>query len=64
VERRTALRNGLLETMKDPQFVADAAKTQIDISPMSGEEVEAFIARLSSASPAVVERTKQAFRND
>ena len=50
--------------MKDPQFVADAVKTQIDISPMTGEEVEALIAKLSSAPPAVIERTKQAFRND
>lgn len=64
VERRTALRKALLDTMQDPQFVADAVKTQIDISPMTGEEVEAFIARLSSASPAVIERTKEAFRND
>ncbi len=64
VERRTALRDALLDTMKDPQFVADAVKTQIDISPMTGEEVEALIAKLSSAPPAVIERTKAAFRND
>jgi tripartite-type tricarboxylate transporter receptor subunit TctC len=63
-ERRTALRKALLDTMKDAQFIADAEKTQIDISPMTGEEVEAFIARLSSAAPAVIERTKEAFRND
>ena len=50
--------------MKDPQFIADAKKTQIDISPMTGEEVEQFIARLSSASPAIVERVKQAVRTD
>jgi hypothetical protein len=31
---------------------------------MTGEQVEAFIARLSAASPAVIERTKQAFRSD
>ena len=62
--RKAALRKALLDTMKDPEFIADAAKTQIDISPMRGEEVEAFIERLSSASPAVIERTKQAFRND
>src|SRR5262245_2375359 len=64
VARRNALRKALLDTMKDPEFIADATKTQIDISPMTGEEVEAMIARLSSASPAVIERTKQAFRND
>jgi hypothetical protein len=62
--RRQALRAALMETMKDPQFIADAAKTQIDISPMSGEEVEALIARLSASSPAVIERTKQAFRTE
>ena len=62
--RKAALRNALLATMKDPEFIADAIKTQIDISPMTGEEVEALIARLSSAPPAVIERTKQAFRSD
>jgi tripartite-type tricarboxylate transporter receptor subunit TctC len=64
VARRDALRAGLLATMKDPQFVADAKKTQIDISPMTGEEVEQFIARLSSASPAIVDRVKKAVRID
>jgi tripartite-type tricarboxylate transporter receptor subunit TctC len=58
--RRNALRAGLLAAMKDPQFIADAKKTQIDISPMTGEEVEQLIARLSTASPAVIERVKQA----
>jgi hypothetical protein len=28
---------------------------------MTGEDVEAFIAKLSSVPPAVIERTKQAF---
>ncbi len=62
--RRNALRAALLAAMKDPQFVADAKKTQIDISPMTGEEVEQFIARLSTAPPAVIERVKQAVRVD
>ena len=58
--RTKALRAALMATMKDEKFLADAEKTQIDIEPMTGEEVEAMIARLSSASPAVVERAKQA----
>jgi tripartite-type tricarboxylate transporter receptor subunit TctC len=62
--RKAALRKALLDTMKDPEFIADATKTQIDISPMTGEQVETFIERLSSASPAVIERTKQAFKSD
>ena len=35
--RRNALREALLKSMNDPQFVADAKKTQIDISPMTGD---------------------------
>ena len=62
--RRDALRKALIDTMQDPEFIADATKVQIDISPMTGEQVEAFIARLSTASPAVIERTKQAFRSE
>jgi tripartite-type tricarboxylate transporter receptor subunit TctC len=62
--RRDALRKALIDTMNDPGFIADATKVQIDISPMTGEQVEAFIARLSSASPVVIERTKQAFRSE
>jgi tripartite-type tricarboxylate transporter receptor subunit TctC len=64
VERRNALRAAFTATMKDPQFLADAAKTQIDIAPSSGEEVEAFIARVVASPPAIVERAKQAVRND
>ncbi len=60
--RRDALRTALMAAMQDPAFVAEAAKTQMDVSPMTGAEVEAFIAGLSSASPIVVARMKQAFK--
>jgi tripartite-type tricarboxylate transporter receptor subunit TctC len=59
--RRDALRAALIAAMKDPAFVAEAAKTQMDVSPMTGAEVEAFIAGLSAPSPAVIERVKQAY---
>jgi tripartite-type tricarboxylate transporter receptor subunit TctC len=61
VGRRDALRAALVATMKDAAFVAEAAKTQMDVSPMTGAEVEAFIAGLSAASPSVIARVKQAF---
>jgi len=61
VALRDALRAALLATMKDAAFVAEAARTQMDVSPMTGTEVEAFIAGLSAASPAVIARVKQAY---
>jgi tripartite-type tricarboxylate transporter receptor subunit TctC len=62
--RTTVLRQALASTMKDQKFLADAEKAKIDIEPMTGEEVEQVIARLSSVSPTVVERTKKAFSRD
>jgi tripartite-type tricarboxylate transporter receptor subunit TctC len=59
--RRDALRTALVAAMRDPAFVAEAAKTQMDVSPMTGAEVETFIAGLSSPSLAVIERVKQAY---
>jgi tripartite-type tricarboxylate transporter receptor subunit TctC len=58
-DRVKALRTALMATMRDKEFLADAKKTGIDIEPMSGAEVEALVAKYSSASPAVVERAKE-----
>jgi tripartite-type tricarboxylate transporter receptor subunit TctC len=60
-DRRDALRAALSATMADAEFIAEASKAQMDIAPMTGQEVEAFIARVSAASPAVIERVKQAY---
>ena len=63
-DRVNVLRRAFNATMKDPQFLVDAAKTKIDIGPATGEEVAAFIARVSAAPLAVVERAKAALRTD
>ena len=62
--RREALRAAFMATLADPQFLADAARSQIDITAMSGQEVAEFIARVSGSSPAVIARAKDAYRND
>lgn len=62
--RTAALRAAMAATEKDPAFKEDAVKTGIDILPMTGQEVEAFIARISASPPAVIERAKQAYRNN
>jgi len=62
--RRDALREAFVATMRDPQFLAEAAKAQIDVNPATGAEVEAFIAHVAASSPEVVERAKRATRAD
>ena len=59
-ERVKALRAAFDATMKDAEFLADAARQRIDITPATGDAVAAFIAGIYKASPAVVERAKKA----
>ena len=60
-QRINALRRAFMDTMNDPQFLAEAKTAQVDIVPNTGEEVAALIARYSASSKDVVERAKRAF---
>ena len=59
-ERVTALRRAFDATMKEPAFIADAARLQLDIDPMTGEEVQALVAQLARTPPAIVNRVRAA----
>ena len=60
--RLAILRTAFLATMKDPQFLADAEKTGIDIAPLDGGKIQDLIARLATTPDAVVQRAKRAIR--
>ena len=59
-ERVEALRRAFDATMKEPAFIADAARLQLDIDPMTGEEVQALVAQLAKTPPAIVARVRAA----
>lgn len=61
-DRLKALREAFMATAKDPQFLADAEKTKLEISPMSGEEVAAQFASYYAAPKPLVERAIKAVR--
>jgi tripartite-type tricarboxylate transporter receptor subunit TctC len=61
-ERASALRAAFMATMRDKEFLADAARTQIDVSPATAAEVETFIARVAASPPQAIERAKRAIR--
>ncbi len=58
VERVAALRKAFMDTMKDEQFLAEANKMGIDISPRSGEDSQAVADKIVAAPPEVVARAK------
>jgi tripartite-type tricarboxylate transporter receptor subunit TctC len=60
VERVTALRRAFDATMKDPAFVAEAAKLQFDVDPLTGEQVQALVGELAATPRDVVARVRAA----
>jgi tripartite-type tricarboxylate transporter receptor subunit TctC len=55
-EAATILKKAFMDTNADPDYLADAKKMQIDISPLSGDAVGAIITRIAKTPPAVVKR--------
>ncbi len=53
-ERVEALRRAFDATMRDPQFLADANKAQMDISPMTGEESQIIADQIANTPADVV----------
>jgi tripartite-type tricarboxylate transporter receptor subunit TctC len=58
--RVQALRRAFDATMKDPAFIADATQLQLEPSPMTGEEVQALVAKLAGTPPEAVARVRNA----
>jgi tripartite-type tricarboxylate transporter receptor subunit TctC len=58
--RVEALRRAFDATMDDPDFVADAAQLQLELSPMHGEEVQALVAKLARTPVEIVARVRAA----
>ena len=49
-----------MATMADPQFVAAAQKSKLEINPLSGADVAALVNSVfTTVSPAAVARTKE-----
>ena len=57
-----ALRDGLAATLKDPEFLADAAKATLDIEPATHAEIEAVARRTLQVSDAVRQRVREIFK--
>ena len=56
--RLRALRAAFLAVMTDPEFVAETAKLDIEIDPVSGEAMQEIVAKVLATPAAVRERAK------
>jgi len=55
-DRLAALRTAFTEMAKDEQFLADAAKSKLEVSPVAHEVIDRFVALTKAASPEVARR--------
>jgi tripartite-type tricarboxylate transporter receptor subunit TctC len=58
-DRVQLLRQAFVETMKDPEFLADAKKSRLDTQPLTGEEIEKIVAQLFKIDAKVVNQLKE-----
>ncbi|HEV8343948.1 MAG TPA: tripartite tricarboxylate transporter substrate-binding protein [Candidatus Binatia bacterium] len=55
-DRVQTLRKAFIDTLKDPEFVAEAKKSNLEIDPLTGEEVQKTVAGLFNLNPATVSK--------
>ena len=58
-DRVQMLRKAFLETMKDPEFLADATKAKLDINPLDGAELEKNVKDVFNLDPKLIPRAKE-----
>jgi len=64
VDRAQALRAAFDATMKDPSFLSDAKQTDLEVRPVSGEEMQKLVAELYQTPPEVVKIAADAIKSE
>jgi hypothetical protein len=53
------LRKAFMDTMKDPEFLADANKAKLDITPLDGAELEQNVKDIFNLDPKLIPKAKE-----
>ncbi|MDB5650518.1 MAG: tripartite tricarboxylate transporter family receptor [Hyphomicrobiales bacterium] len=60
-DRRDALRKAFMEMTVDPEFIAELDKMRVELTPMSGVELEKLVTEVGNISPAVLDSIKAVY---
>jgi tripartite-type tricarboxylate transporter receptor subunit TctC len=61
-DRADALRNAFARTVQDPDFLADAEKSQLEITPVTGEEIDKLVKDLYQTPKALAAKAAEFIR--
>lgn len=56
------LRRAFMETWRDPDLLADAAKMNLDVGVTSGEEIQSLLQKIYASPPALLQSVKEAIK--
>lgn len=59
-ERVAAIQKAFMDTFRDPDLLAEAHRISLDVSPISGEAVQALILRMFSSPPELIQKARDA----
>jgi tripartite-type tricarboxylate transporter receptor subunit TctC len=62
-DRAEALRKAFMATMQDPDFLAEAEKSQLEINPVAGGEVEKLVKDLYQTPKALADKAAEFIRH-
>ena len=57
-DRVALLRHAFDETMKDPDFLAEAERLKLTVNPLSGDELQNLVGEVSNLPPDLVEKVR------
>jgi tripartite-type tricarboxylate transporter receptor subunit TctC len=58
-DRVRLLRKAFMDTIKDPEFLADTQRAKLDLDPIDGEEIQKQVRELFKLDPALVGKMKE-----
>jgi tripartite-type tricarboxylate transporter receptor subunit TctC len=58
-DRLAALRKAFMDTMKDKEFLTAAEKAKLEITPVSGDKIQALVKEAYESSPALVAKAAE-----
>ncbi len=60
-DRVAALRQAFDQTMKDPDFLAEAARLKLTVNPLSGDALQKLVAEVNNLPPDLVEKIRTVY---
>ena len=61
-DRVEALRKAFWATLKDPELLADAKRANLEVDPVSADDVQALIAKIYASPREITEKIKKAIQ--